>query len=182
MIETERLLLRNWREGDDALLHEHCNTAAVMRWLGGVRTRAFMADVAARLTGWQERYGHTFWVAERKEDGAFLGFCGLKVADGRNSSVTGEIEVGWRFREDAWGRGYAKEAAIASLDHAFAQLGAQRVVALTVSGNEASWGLMKRLGMGRQEVLDYVDPDWPETMNPVIVYSITREAWEARTC
>lgn len=182
MIETERLRLRNWREGDDALLHEHCNTSPVMRWLGGVRTREFMADVAARLAGWQDLHGHTFWVVERKEDGAFLGFCGLKIADSKDSSVTGEIEVGWRLREDAWGRGYAREAAAASLDHAFARLGARRVVALTVIGNEQSWGLMRRLGMARQEALDYVDTDWPETMNPVIVYAIEREAWEARRC
>ena len=39
MIETERLRLRNWRAGDDELLHIHCNTAAVMRWLGGAQPR-----------------------------------------------------------------------------------------------------------------------------------------------
>ncbi len=180
MIETDRLCLRNWRAGDDALLHEHCNTPAVMRWLGGVRTREFMADIAAHLASWQERFGHTFWVVERKEDGAFLGFCGLKVADGFNSTVTGEIEVGWRLREDAWGQGYAKEAATASLHHAFDILGAGQVMALTVAGNEASWGLMKRLGMTRREDLDYVDPEWPESMNPVILYVITQEEWRAR--
>jgi RimJ/RimL family protein N-acetyltransferase len=44
------------------------------------------------------------------------------------SPIEGEYEVGWRLREDAWGLGYAKEAAIASLDHAFGPLGAERVV------------------------------------------------------
>ena len=181
-IQTERLWLRNWRPGDEARFYDHCNTPAVMRWLGGVRSREFIYDVAARFADWQERYGHTFWVAERREDGAFLGFCGLKIADGANSSIFGEIEIGWRFREDAWGKGYAKEAAAASLDHAFGELGAEQVIALTVIQNEASWGLMKRLGMRRREDLDYVDPDWPEHMNPVIVYSITAEEWRARPC
>ena len=177
MIETGRLRLREWRRGDDARLHEHCNTPAVMRWLGGVKTREFMYGVAARLAGWQAERGHTFWVVERKEDEAFLGFCGLKVADGTDSRVLGEIEIGWRFREDSWGQGYAKEAAIVSLDHAFDVLGADRVVALTVAGNEASWGLMKRLGMRRREDLDYVDADWPDSMNPVIVYEMERSRW-----
>ncbi len=63
-------------------------------------------------------------------------------------------EVGWRLREDAWGQGYAKEAAIASLDFAFDTLGADRVVAITFPGNEASWGLMERLGMTRRPELD----------------------------
>jgi RimJ/RimL family protein N-acetyltransferase len=182
VIQTERLLLRNWRDGDAALLHEHCNTPEVMRWLGGVRTPEFMDEVAAKLTSWQEKYGHTFWVVERKEDGAFLGFCGLKIADGIQSTVLAEIEIGWRLRRDAWGKGYAKEAATASLDHAFETLDAPRVVALTVIGNEMSWGLMKRLGMTLRPDLEYIDLAWPESMNPTIVYVITAEEWRARAC
>jgi RimJ/RimL family protein N-acetyltransferase len=181
-IETDRLRLRNWKPGDEVQFEAHCNTPNVMRWLGGVKSREFYHDVAARLAHWQEEFGHTFWVAERKEDSAFLGFCGLKIADGEASSVTGEIEIGWRFREDAWGKGYAREAASASLAHAFEVLHAKLVIALTVIQNESSWGLMKRLGMRRREDLDYVDPDWPENMNPVIVYSITPEEWRTRQC
>ena len=181
-LETERLRLRNWRPGDEVQFEQNCNTPDVMRWLGGVRSREFYYEVAARLADWQERHGHTFWVVERREDGAFLGFCGLKIADGASSTVAGEIEIGWRFREDAWGKGYAKEAAAASLDHAFNELKAEQVIALTVIQNEASWGLMKRLGMRRREDLDYIDPDWPENMNPVIVYSITPEEWRPRQC
>ena len=179
MIETERLRLRNWRAGDDALLHEHCNTPAVMRWLGGVKPRGFMTQVAERLAGWQAQRGHTFWVVERKEDGAVLGFCGIKVADDPGSPVEGEYEAGWRLREDCWGKGYAKEAAAASLNFAFARLDAKRVVALTVDGNKPSWGLMERLGMTRRPDLDYVGAPWAEGM--VIVYSIGREEWQART-
>jgi RimJ/RimL family protein N-acetyltransferase len=177
LIETERLRLREWREGDDESLHLHCNRPAVMRWLGGVQPREKMSEVVERLTLLQEERGHTFWVVERKQDGAFLGFCGLKIANGRDSKVLGEVEVGWRLREDAWGQGYAREAATASLDYAFGSLGAARVVAVTVDGNASSWGLMKRLGMTRREDLDYVDPDWPEVMNPVIVYELEAGQW-----
>jgi RimJ/RimL family protein N-acetyltransferase len=45
-----------------------------------------------------------------------LGFCGLKIADDAGTRIEGLHEVGWRLREDVWGQGYAKEAAIASLD------------------------------------------------------------------
>ena len=178
MIDTDRLTLRGWRRDDVGPFIRHLNKPAVMRWLGGVRSKAFLESVVLeRFIPWQERFGHTFWVVERKEDGAFLGFCGLKRADGNGSSVAGEIEIGWRFREDSWGRGYAKEAATASLDFAFERLTTPRVVALTVEGNSNSWGLMRRLGMTRRQDLDYVDSDWPQAMNPVIVYEMRRENW-----
>jgi RimJ/RimL family protein N-acetyltransferase len=177
MIETERLRLRNWREGDDELLHVHCNTPAVMRWLGGVQPREKSAEALEKMTRLQAEKGHSFWVVERKSDGAFLGFCGLKVANAPESTVSGEIEIGWRLREDAWGQGYAREAATASLDFAFGTLGATRVVSLTVDGNSGSWGLMKRLGMTRREDLDYVDPDWPADMNPTIVHVLEASQW-----
>jgi len=83
------------------------------------------------------------------------------------------------FHEDAWGRGYAKEAAVASLDHAFEKLGAERVVALTVEGNTRSWGLMERLGMTRRTDLDYEGPSWAEGI--LIVYMIQRNEWTGRT-
>jgi RimJ/RimL family protein N-acetyltransferase len=178
MIETDRLLLRDWRSGDEALLDRYCNTESVMRWLGGVQPFEKVQDVVARLVSYREDYGHTFWAVERRADGAFLGFCGLKRANGFESTVAGEVEIGWRLREDAWGQGYAKEAALASLDFAFERIGARRVVALTIEENVASRGLMKRLGMRRRPDLDYSDPEWPASMNPIIVYELTREDWQ----
>ena len=178
VIETRRLVLRDWREGDETLLHRHCNTEAVMRWLGGVQTFDEQVDVVERLRSYRRDYGYTFWAAERRADGKFLGFCGLKRANGFESSVAGEVEIGWRLREDAWGQGYAKEGALASLEFAFRHLEAARVVALTIAENRASWGLMLRLGMERRADLDYSDPEWPAEMNPVIVYELRQEDWD----
>jgi RimJ/RimL family protein N-acetyltransferase len=179
MIETERLLLRNWREQDFDDFVQQTNTPAVMRWLGGVKEPEVLRErLAVHFTAWQEERGFTFWVVERKEDDELLGFCGIKIADDAGSPVHGEYEIGWRLREDAWGQGYAKEAAMTSLDFAFDRLEAEQVVALTVAGNEPSWGLMKRLGMTRRPDLDYEGPDWAET--PVIVYVIRRDEWMAR--
>ena len=171
MIETARLILRNWREEDIEPFIRHTNTPAVMRWLGGVKSaQEHRTAFRDRIMRWQES-GFTFWAVERKADGELLGFCGLKIADAEGSPIEGMLEVGWRLREDAWGQGYAKEAAIASLDYAFTRLGADRVVALTFVPNEASWGLMERLGMTRRPELDYDDERFP-ALNPTIVYDI----------
>ena len=176
-METARLRLREWREQDFEPFIRHTNTPAVMRWLGGVKSEAeARAMLAERLVRWQEELGFTFWVVERREDGELLGFCGLKLADGPGCDFIGEYEVGWRLREDAWGQGYAKEAATASLDFAFDRLGAERVFAVTFIGNERSWGLMERLGMRRRPDLDYHDPRFGDA-NPTIVYEIERSEW-----
>jgi RimJ/RimL family protein N-acetyltransferase len=178
VIETPRLRLRDWTEADCEPFIRHTNTPAVMRWLGGVRTaEAIETVIRDRLMRWQADRGFTFWAVERIADGALLGFCGLKIADDQGSPVEGEFEIGWRLREDAWGQGYAREAATASLDHAFHALTAPRVVALTVDGNTASWGLMERLGMTRRPELDYQGPDWAE--DKIIVYAIGRDEWRA---
>ncbi|RXZ64721.1 GNAT family N-acetyltransferase [Pelagerythrobacter rhizovicinus] len=178
--ETERLVLRDWREEDWAEFFRHTNTPAVMRWLGGELDEAGMAAQRERVEGSGRRNGFCFWVVERKADGALLGFCGLKRADAPGSTVTGAVEIGWRLREDAWGQGYAKEAATAALGLAFGRFGAEKVVALTVEGNAGSWGLMRRLGMRRREELDYPDERYDPPWRDTIVYSIDRAAWESR--
>jgi RimJ/RimL family protein N-acetyltransferase len=180
-IQTARLTLRDWTEADLAPFLEHTNTPEVMRWLGGVQSgEEVRRRLRARIMVWQRTRGFTFWAVERKADAALLGFCGLKIADDEGSPVEGLHEIGWRLRADAWGQGYAREAATASLDFAFAILAAPRVVALTVIGNTASWGLMERLGMVRRADLDYPGPAWAET--PVIVYEMEKERWTASRC
>ena len=174
--ETARLVLRDWREEDWAPFWEGTNTPAVMRWLGGVADEAKRQAAQDRLLGYTHDHGHTFWCVERKEDGAILGFCGLKRSNQAGGPI-GMMEVGWRLREDAWGKGYAKEAATASLDLAFNRFGADEVIALTVQRNEGSWGLMNRLGMVRREDLDFANSDFDEEEPTIIVYSIARGDW-----
>jgi len=177
MIETERLILRDWRDEDIAPFIRHTNTEPVMRWLGGLKTDdEIRAVVEDRLMRWQAERGFTFWAVERKADAALLGFCGLKIADTPGSPIEGRHEIGWRLREDVWGQGFAKEAAAASLDFAFDRLDAPEVVAITFIQNEASWGLMERLGMTRRPDLDYDDERFP-ALNPTIIYSIQKAEW-----
>ncbi len=175
--ETRRLLLRDWEDEDEARFYEVMNREEVMRHLGGVQLPDEWREAYQRVRGFSHDYGHTFWIIEDRETREFLGFCGIKIANDPHSPLQGEYEMGWRLREDAWGRGYAREAATAAMDFAFGQLGAERVVALTVEGNRPSWGLMLRLGMTRRPELDYTGPDWAE--GTVIVHAIGRDEWRA---
>ncbi|MEL1251787.1 GNAT family N-acetyltransferase [Aurantiacibacter gilvus] len=181
--ETERLVLRDWRDGDWEAQWRVTNTPTVMRWLGGVLDDEGIAKQIARVETCQANNGFCFWVVERKDDGGhlsgeMLGMCGLKRADAPGSSVTGTMEIGWRMREEAWGHGYAKEAAMAAMELGFTRFGADQIVALTVQGNEPSWGLMLRLGMTRRQDLDYEDTRYSAELNPTIVYAIAKDEWE----
>ena len=176
--ETDRLILRDWREEDWPFFWEGTNTPGVMRWLGGVCDGAKRDAAQQRLLSYDREHGHTFWCVERRSDGAILGFCGLKRSN-QSGGPLGMMEVGWRLREDAWGRGYAKEAATASLDLAFDRFDAEEVIAMTVQRNTASWGLMQRLGMRRRDDLEYDNTEFDKADPVIIVYSVERASWTA---
>lgn len=181
-IETERLVLREWVPGDGARFAAVTNTPAVMEWLGGPMAADTLAAMEQRVLACQATHGHSFWMVERRDDGGhlageLLGFCGLKRADAPTSTFTGQFEIGWRLREDAWGKGYAKEAASASLDAGFGPFAATEIFAITVIGNTASWGLMERLGMRRRTDLDFHDPRYGPPLCDVVTWSITADEW-----
>ena len=147
---------------------------------GRGRDDAKRAAAQDRILGYHRDHGHTFWAVERKADGALLGFCGLKRSN-QAGGPQGMMEIGWRLREDAWGQGYAKEAAAASLAIAFDRFGADEVIALTVRGNTGSWGLMLRLGMERRADLDFANAEFDPENPVIIVHAITHDQWRARS-
>jgi RimJ/RimL family protein N-acetyltransferase len=180
--ETDRLILREWGEGDADRFNAIMNKPAVMRWLGGVQDAEEWNAAYQRILGYQRDFGFTFWIVERKPDGEMLGFCGLKCANAPGANaIAGDVEIGWRLREDAWGQGYAKEAAVASLDLAFDRFQAPFVIAMTALGNQPSQGLMKRLGMTRRADLDFIHEAFPvdSDVNPQIIYRIEAADWPA---
>ena len=176
MIETARLLLREWHEGDRDPFLAMCNAPAVMAHLGGPQTAEQVDAAIARVRASQAAHGHCLWAVERKGDGAFLGFCGLKILGIAGTPIEHDAEIGWRLREDAWGQGYAKEGALASLAWGWANLSVPRIVAITVAANERSWGLMERLGMVRRADLDFAHPAFAggHPLRPHITYVATR--------
>ena len=181
--QTRRLRLREWDEEDEVRFYAVMNRPEVMEHLGGVQTPEEWSAAYQRVVGFQRDYGHTFWIIEERDSGAILGFCGIKRVNAPGAGdLTGKHEIGWRVVPESWGKGIAKEAAIASMDLAFDRFDAPQVIATTVPANAASQGLMKRLGMKRREELDYVDTRFGPELNPTIVFTMDHADWpEART-
>lgn len=157
MIATERLLLRRWQDRDRPALRAQVADPAVMRYLLAIPDDAAFEVHLARLDQWQADHGFTFWVVERTADGAAMGVCGLKRG-APGTPIADQVEIGWRLGADYWGQGYAREAAQASLDWAWANLDTDRIWSITVPQNRASWGLMERLSLSRRHDLDFDHP------------------------
>lgn len=172
-ILTDRLILRPWEDRDRDAAWAMALDEAVMRYLPAL-DRAGSDAMVDRFMAMQAEHGHTFWVVERRADGAFLGMCGM--AQPRDPLV--EYEVGWRLARHAWGHGYAQEAARATLDWAWANRAMATIVAITVPDNRASWTLMERIGMTRRAEDDFEHPSLPEghPLRPHILYRIERPA------
>ena len=176
-LETERLILRRWKDSDRAPFHAMCCDADVMRYLGPLMSRDESDAAVDRLNAILDQHGYTFWAIERRSDGAFLGFTGLKPGP-EATPLFGKPEIGWRLATAFHGQGYAREAAQASLDWGWANLPDDSIFAMTVTGNTASWGLMERLGMVRRADLDFDHPSVADDspLKRHIVYSIARPA------
>jgi len=175
MIETGRLILRQWHDNDAMAMYDLGRDARVMEYLGPLKT---LDDAQALVAGQivnQSLFGHCFWPIERRADGMLLGYCGLNVVP-NGSPLEGEIEIGWLLAPAVWGQGYAREAAEAALRWARAHLEKPRIVGFTVPANRRSWGLMERLGMVRRPEMDFGHPDIPpgDPLHNHIAYSIDR--------
>lgn len=181
MIETERLILRGWRDGDVAPFHAMGNDAEVMRYLGPPMSRADAQAAKERMNATLAQRGYCFWAIERKADGEFLGFCGVKPGPS-DTPIADDMEIGWRLRRDAWGQGYAREAAEAALAWAWANTDVPAIAAITVTANANSWGLMERLGMTRDPAGDFDHPAVPEgdPLKRHMTYRIARPAISRR--
>ena len=178
--ETARLRLREWGNGDRDDFYAIMNTPSVMAHLGGVQTPEGWGAAYQRIAGFTRDFGHTFWIVEDRASGEILGFCGLKRVNAPGiHDLTGQMEIGWRLRESAWGKGIAREAAIASLDLAFSRFAAPHVIAITTAGNLASQRLMERLGMARRADLDFTDTRFGPELNPQMIWRIDAADWPA---
>jgi RimJ/RimL family protein N-acetyltransferase len=176
MIVTERLLLRPWRDEDKPRYREAINTPAVMALMGGVAAPED-ADRAIELhMASQEREGMCFWAVTRRDDDALIGMCGLRRGGHPGTGVADELEIGWRFAQAEWGKGYAREAAAASIDWGWRNTPRDRITAWTVPANAASWGLMIRLGMTHRPDLDFEHPRFHvgHPLSRHVVYVIER--------
>ena len=156
-LETERLLLRVPVPGDADELAPMYGDPEVMRYLGEGRTLSpeeTERSVQRTIENWASD-GFGLFTAVRKKDDAVIGRVGLilwnaetwqTVRAGDNGPT--ELEVGYTIGRPFWGKGYATEAAAAARDFALDRLGARRLIALIIRGNDASANVARKLGFG----------------------------------
>lgn len=178
-LETDRLALRRFTEADEDHLVELDSDPEVMRFINGgeptpreeVRSR-----ILPVLFDFYERFeGFGYWAAEERSTGRFLGWFHFRPPKNERA---GEIELGYRLRRSAWGRGYATEGSRALIRKGFTELGVERVVAETMAVNLGSRRVMEKSGLTfvrafHRDGLDAVDG----SEHGVVEYALTRADW-----
>lgn len=157
MIETDRLILRAFREDDRAPFAAINGDPRVNEWLGGP-IGAAQSDAAIDRTNAQiAEIGYGFFAAERKADGRLIGAIGLQPIRAELPPAPG-VELGWRLTPDAQGTGLATEGAAAVLAWGFANLDRDELIAFTAHSNLRSQAVMRRIGMRHDPARDFDHP------------------------
>lgn len=181
MIETARLRLRNWSDDDLAVFAAMNADPRVMEHFPSTMTAEESKAAANRHRQNIESRGFGFWAVEVPGLAPFIGFVGLSVPR-FEAHFTPCVEIGWRLAFEHWGKGYATEAARASLAFGFANLKLDEIVAFTVPANRRSRRVMEKIGMSRREADDFDVPNLPEG-HPIrrhVLYRLSRQEWEKR--
>jgi ribosomal-protein-alanine N-acetyltransferase len=167
-LETPRLILRPFVPGDLDRVAELLADPAVVRYLPGgtPRTREQSERTLNFIIDHWELHSFGWWAVALKVTGELIGWCGLKWVE-----TTGETEVLYTFAQAQWGKGYATEAARASLRYGFETLKLDRIIAVAVPENRASRHVMEKLGMTYDRIAFYYNSD-------LASYSITRQAFD----
>jgi len=156
VILSDRLRLRDWRDSDGDALAALNADPEVSRDLGGPLSGAESDAKLARYMATFEDVGFCRWLVEDRCE-QFLGYAG--VMPSRSSHPLGHhFDIGWRLVRSAWGRGYATEAAKASLRDVFERVHLKEVLAYTSADNIRSQAVIKRLDMQRAASLDHSEP------------------------
>lgn len=167
-LETERLLLRIWREEDYEEYARICADEEVMRYLGGKTLSRLEAwrHMAFLIGHWSLRgYGH--WAVEEKASGELIGRLGFLNPEGWPG-----FEIGWTLGRAAWGKGYATEGARRALRYAFTELDREHIISLIHPQNEASIRVAQRLGERLEGRTNLHDTE-------LLIYGMSRETWRA---
>jgi len=171
-LETERLLLRLPRIEDfDGYAELHADEEAA-RHIGGAMPRAAAWRKFLQQPGAWMVQGYAMFSVCDKASGEWLGQCGPWQPEGWPGT-----EVGWAFRRSAWGKGYAREAAVASIDWAFDNLGWTDVIHSINAENKASQALAQRLG---SRVLRQASLPPPYETVTLDIWGQSREEWRTR--
>lgn len=173
-IRTDRLVLRGWQESDRDAWADMSADPEVMEFFPSTLDRRAADSVFDRIAASLDERGWGLWAVEH--DGGFQGFTGLQPVP-FEAAFTPAVEIGWRLRRSAWGRGIATEAARAALDFAWSELGLDDVVAMAVAGNARSLAVMERLGMAHDPSADFDHPRVPDgPLRRHVLYRIRRSS------
>jgi RimJ/RimL family protein N-acetyltransferase len=166
-LETERLILRCFREEDVDLMAQLFANPDFMRFSLGVFTeRQRTVDFIEKVIGWDRAsMPSQFAVVPRRQCGV-IGYCGFF----HHPEVPGEVEIGYRLHPDYWNRGLITEAARAVRDHGFAELNLSRLISLIHPENIPSRRVAEKNGMKVENEITFRG-------FPTLVYAITREQW-----
>jgi RimJ/RimL family protein N-acetyltransferase len=150
---------------------------AVMRYFPALLTAE---QSNAGIDIWIQQFaqsGWSNWAVERQDSGEFIGFIGLSVPR-RLLPFSPCVEIGWRLKQSAWGRGYATEGAMACLRVGFEQIGLDEIVSFTTLSNHRSIAVMERIGM-RDTRANFEHPAVPEqsALRAHCLYKISRASW-----
>ena len=148
ILETERLVLREWRDTDMNQYARICADPAVMRFMlpsRGLSHAEAAFDVHKLREHWAEHgFGH--WAVEEKASGALAGRTGIK----RHPDWTldpDNTEAGWLYAQRFWGKGYATEAALAVVRFALEELERPEVISIAHPDNSGSRRVMEKAGL-----------------------------------
>lgn len=175
--KTARLQLRQWRDSDREPFAAMNADPRVMEFFPALLSRAESDAGIDRQVAHIEKYGWGFWAVETLQDQQFIGFVGIKnVTD--DMPFAPAVEIGWRLAAPHWGKGYATEAARASMQVAFEQLNLDEIVSFTVCNNLRSRAVMERLGMQEAQTT-FEHPALPpgHPMRQHCLYRLHREHW-----
>lgn len=178
-LETERLTLRQFTGDDVDNLVELDSDPDVMHFITGGRSTPrdeIEHDILpAFLDYYQRSPGFGFWAAIEKASGEFLGWFHFRPKEG---SPPGEVELGYRLRKSAWGKGYGTEGSRALIRQGFMRHGVQRVVAETMTVNVASRRVMEKAGLSLARTFrqDWPDPIPGDELGDV-EYALTLAEW-----
>jgi len=157
VFKTSRLIVRGWRDDDVESWVQMNADPKVMKFLLRRYTRELSESIVRAIRETLERVGYGWWVVEVRGGLSFAGVICLQDVP-FSAPFTPAREIGWRFAFEAWGRGYATEAASAALGFAFDQLNWNEVVAFTSVANVRSQRVMQRLGMRHDPRDDFDHP------------------------
>lgn len=164
VLETERLILREVAIGDATDLYEMDSDPVVQRYTGDV-IPASVQETAERIRNYKDYalYGYGRWTTILKDTNEIIGWCGLKYLTDIN-----ETDLGYRWKQQHWGKGYATEAGRACLQYGFEKLGLEQIVAQVLEENKASVRVLEKLGMSYWKQLRTEE-------NPGLLYRIKKE-------